>query len=209
MISYEGIKAKHEADTNHPTRLACRQYSLCSRTQFASGSHGAWVARHKHFVLLETGRHKHGSAVAKPFYKLDSVLQAHQMFQPQVNQQGVKLFSHIKILPGFNSLQALVQQYNNQCNATTLLSYKITVCMPSEAGYKRGRGKQLLHFLTTTTRSGSSMVFMMAVSLWNSWSSHSSFPYICPGVSVRRTNISVKFSNFQFIWLSAFVPWYD
>jgi hypothetical protein len=56
-------------------------------------------------------------------------------------------------------------------------------------------------------RSGSSMV--LAVSLWNSWSSHESFPCICPEASVRRTNISGNFSNFQFIWLSAFVPWYD
>ena len=167
-------------------------------------------AQRKHFVWLETGRHMHGSAAARPFYKVeDSVLHAYQMFQSQVNQRGVKIVSHIKILPGFNSLQAFVQQYNNECNITTLLSYKITVCMPSEGGFKRGRGKQLLHFQTTTMRSGSSMVFMMAVSLWNSWSSHSSFPYICPGVSVRRTNISVKFSDFQFIWLSAFVPWYD
>jgi len=117
-------------------------------------------AQRKHFVSLETGRHMHGSAAARPFYKLeDSVLHAYQMFQSQVNQRGVKIVSHIKILPGFNSLQAFVQKYNNECNITTLLSYKITVCMPSEGGFKRGRGKQLLHFQTTTMRSGSSMVF--------------------------------------------------
>jgi hypothetical protein len=67
-----------------------------------------------------------------PFTNWVVYFKAHQMFQSQVNQQGVKIVLHIKILPGFNSLQALVQQYNNECNTTTLLSYKITVCMPAK-----------------------------------------------------------------------------